>query len=136
MIKKLTEERNKLRNDVIEMFLATTQRIFAHNDHNTANRIMRWSALTESVAKIFEIESVFSMQISRFLLSTQISKLTNFDTTCVSFAKQSNHYTSKKDQRQQSKHWHEFDTISHTVHQQSKQAYRQFESSKQKEKRK
>ena len=147
MIKELTEERNKLRNDVIEMFLVTTQRIFAHNDHNTANKIMRWSALTESIAKIFEIENVFSMQIPRSLLSIQINKseLTSFDTTRASFAKQSKQ--SKKNQskrdsqsslselKQQSKHWHEFDTTSHhTVHQQSK--YQQFESSKQREKKK
>lgn len=73
-MKKLIENRNKLKNNVVRMFFATTQRIFACNDHNITERIIRWSTLTKSIIKFFEIESVYSMQILKSLLLTMIDR--------------------------------------------------------------
>ena len=110
MMKELTEERNKLRDDVVRIFSTTTQRIFAHNENNSTERIIRWSFTTESVAKILEVEDVYSTQLLRSLLSAQVqrSETTSTETNrALSFANERLFKTVR------SQHWHEFEAVSH-----------------------
>ena len=110
MMRKLAEERNKLRDDVVRIFPTTTQRIFAHNENNSTERIIRWSFTTESVAKILEVEDVYSTQLLRSLLSAQVqrSETTSTETNrALSFANERLFKTIR------SQHWHEFEAVFH-----------------------
>ena len=120
MMKELTEKRNKLRDDVVRIFSTTTQRIFAHNENNSTERIIRWNFIIESVAKILEIENLYSTQLLRSLLSAQVqrSETTRTETNrAFSFANRTyqnlNEKRLFKTQTVRSQHWHEFKTISH-----------------------
>ena len=74
MIKNLTNEKNKFKNDVIKFFSVTTNRIFVHNENNFTKRTIHWVSTTNSIAKILKMKNAFSTQIFIFLLSSRINK--------------------------------------------------------------
>ena len=59
MVRGLAEDRNRIRDEVIGIFSATAQRIFAHNEHNTTGRAVRRSTAIDPVSKILKVGDVY-----------------------------------------------------------------------------